>query len=109
LGTLVTPEGMRLPPLTLAEMLRDIARLRLLREQIRTIEKARVQRLKAAPVTHKQGHRVRAIRGRGWEAVGTATTLSATNRLFNTYVPVDVATVRRPIPGATSPPKRTDS
>jgi transposase len=51
LETLVTPEGMRLPPLTLAEMLRDIARLRLLREQIRIIEKARVQRLKAAPVT----------------------------------------------------------
>jgi transposase len=51
LEALVTPEGMRLPPLTLAEMLRDIARLRLLGEQIRTIERARVQRLKDAPVT----------------------------------------------------------
>jgi len=51
LETLVTPEGARLPPLTLAEMLRDIARLRFLREQIKSIEKARVQRLRDAPAT----------------------------------------------------------
>ena len=51
LETLVTPEGVRLPPLTLAEMLRDIARLRFLREQIKSIEKARVQRLRDAPAT----------------------------------------------------------
>jgi transposase len=51
LETLVTPEGVRLPPLTLAEMLRDIARLRFLREQIKSIEKARVQRLSDAPET----------------------------------------------------------
>ena len=51
LETLVTPEGARLPPLTLAEMLRDIARLRFLREQIKSIEKARVQRLRDGPAT----------------------------------------------------------
>jgi transposase len=31
LEKLITPEGVRLPPLTLAEMLRDMARLRFLR------------------------------------------------------------------------------
>jgi transposase len=46
LEKLITPEGVRLPPLTLAEMLRDMARLRFLGEQIRSIEKARVMRLK---------------------------------------------------------------
>jgi transposase len=44
LEKLITP--VRLPPLTLAEMLRDMSRLRFLREQIRSIEKARVIRLK---------------------------------------------------------------
>jgi transposase len=33
LEKLITPEGFRLPPLTLAEMLRDMARLRFLRMQ----------------------------------------------------------------------------
>jgi transposase len=51
LEALVTPEGVRLPPLTLAEMLRGIARLRFLREQIQAIEQARIQRLKDAPAT----------------------------------------------------------
>ena len=51
LEKLITPEGVRRPPLTLAEMLRDMARLRFLREQIRSIEKARVLRLKDDPTT----------------------------------------------------------
>jgi transposase len=51
LEKLITPEGVRLPPLTLAEMLHDMARLRFLREQIRAIEKARLKRLKDAPAT----------------------------------------------------------
>jgi hypothetical protein len=42
---LITPEGVRLPPLTLTEMLRHMARLRFLTEQIRSIEKAHVMRL----------------------------------------------------------------
>jgi transposase len=43
LETLRTPEGVPLPPNTLAEMRRDMARLRLVREQIREIEAARLQ------------------------------------------------------------------
>jgi transposase len=43
-----TPEGAPLPPNTLAEMRRDMARLRLVREQIREIESARLQRLKVS-------------------------------------------------------------
>lgn len=48
LVTLRTPEGMPLPPNTLAEMRRDMARLRLIREQIREIEAARLQRLQVS-------------------------------------------------------------
>jgi transposase len=51
LEKLITPEGAKRPPLTLAEMLRDMALLRFLREQIRSIEKARVMRLKDDPTT----------------------------------------------------------
>ena len=51
LEKLIAPEGVGLPPLTLAEMLRDMARLRFLRERIRSIEKAGVMRLKAERTT----------------------------------------------------------
>lgn len=44
-----TPEGAPLPPHTLAELRRDMARLRLLAEQIRQIEAARLARLERAP------------------------------------------------------------
>src|SRR6478736_5855465 len=40
-----TPEGAALPPNTLAELRRDMARLRLVREQIAEIEAARLERL----------------------------------------------------------------
>jgi transposase len=43
-----TPEGAPLPLNTLAEMRRDMARLRLVREQIREIEAARSQRLQVS-------------------------------------------------------------
>jgi transposase len=49
LDGLVTPEGEALPPNTLAELRRDLARLALLREQIEAIETARLARLKQAP------------------------------------------------------------
>lgn len=45
LETLRTPEGAALPPNTLAEMRRDMARLRLVKEQIREIEASRERRL----------------------------------------------------------------
>ena len=46
-----TPEGEPIPPNTLAEMRRDMERRRLVAEQIRQIEKARLERLKQAPNT----------------------------------------------------------
>src|SRR5262249_12789098 len=50
LTALRTAEGMLRPPLTLEEVHRDLARLRLVREQIKAIETARVRRLKQAAV-----------------------------------------------------------
>jgi transposase len=44
-----TPEGVPLPPNTLAELRRDLARLRFVMDQIKAIEVARIARLKKAP------------------------------------------------------------
>src|SRR5215510_1788417 len=44
-----TPEGAPIPPNTLAELQRDLARKQLVAEQIQQIEKARLERLKQAP------------------------------------------------------------
>jgi transposase len=44
-----TAEGEPLPPNTVAELRRDLARLQLIREQIAAIEKQRLQRLRQAP------------------------------------------------------------
>jgi transposase len=49
LARLRTPEGVALPPNTIAEMRRDMARLRFVRDQIKEIEEARLQRLEHAP------------------------------------------------------------
>jgi transposase len=49
LEELRTPEGEALPPNTLAELLRDLARLQLVRTQIEAIEKERLERLRKAP------------------------------------------------------------
>jgi transposase len=49
LETLCTPEGVPLQPNTVAEIRRDIVRLRLAMEQIKEIETARLERLKQAP------------------------------------------------------------
>jgi transposase len=48
LGKLVTPEGVSLPANTLAELDRDLARLRLVEEQLKAIESERKGRLAAA-------------------------------------------------------------
>ena len=50
LNQLCTPEGDPLPPNTLAELRRDMARLRFIIDQINEIEAARLQRLEQAPV-----------------------------------------------------------
>src|SRR5689334_18574573 len=49
LAALRTPEGAALPPNTLAELRRDMARLRLVREQIAELEAARLGRLEEEP------------------------------------------------------------
>jgi transposase len=49
LAAVRTPDGLAIPPNTLDELRRDLARLALLREQIAAIEAARVERLTQAP------------------------------------------------------------
>lgn len=44
-----TPEGTPLPPNTMAALRRDMERLRFIKEQIKTIEKTRLQRLDQSP------------------------------------------------------------
>ena len=51
LESLCTPEDSPIPPNTLDEMLRDLTRLALIREQIKAIEQARLERLEQAPKT----------------------------------------------------------
>src|SRR3954447_7375174 len=51
LETLRTPEGLPIPPNTLEEFRRDLARLAMVREQIAAIEQARLERLEQAPRT----------------------------------------------------------
>jgi transposase len=49
LDGLRTPEGEPIPPNTLAELRRDMARRRLVSDQIRQIEDTRLERLEQAP------------------------------------------------------------
>jgi transposase len=49
LATLRTPEGCPIPPNTLAELERDMARLRFINEQIKQIEDERLKQLRRAP------------------------------------------------------------
>ena len=51
LETLRTPEGASLPPNTLAELRRDMARLQLVVDQVRQIEEARLEALERQPAT----------------------------------------------------------
>ena len=51
LESLRTPEEHPIPPNTLDEMRRDLARLAILRQQIKAIEQARLERLQQAPDT----------------------------------------------------------
>ena len=49
LETLCTPEGAALPPFTLAELRRDMARLSVVKQQIREVETSRLERIQEAP------------------------------------------------------------
>jgi transposase len=63
------PEGEPLPANTMAELRRDLARLQLIRGQIREIERARLERLKRAPGqgTHPMMRMLARIMGIGIE------------------------------------------
>jgi transposase len=50
LATLTTPEDVTLPPNTLAEIRRDMARLAVIREQIKVIEQTRLEGIGRAPM-----------------------------------------------------------
>jgi transposase len=65
-----TPEGVPIPPNTLAELRRDMARLAVLREQVAAIERARETRLDAAPerAPHAMIRLLARVRGIGLEA-----------------------------------------
>jgi len=69
LATLHTPEGMPLPPNTLAELQRDMTRLGFVVSQIREIEEARQERLEREPETrpHAMVRRLARIVGVGVE------------------------------------------
>ena len=64
-----TPEGVPLPPNTLAEMHRDLARLRFVLAQIKEIEAARLERLERAPDkrSHAMVHLLARVIGVGIE------------------------------------------
>jgi transposase len=54
LAGLRTPEGVGLPPNTLAELRHDMARLQLVKQQIAELERARLQRLRQPPADATQ-------------------------------------------------------
>ena len=61
LEALRTPEGVGLPPNTLAELRRDMARLRFVSDQIAEIEAARRERLRQAPAEDRPHAMVRLL------------------------------------------------
>jgi transposase len=61
LEALRTPEGAPLPPNTLAELRRDMARLRLVRDQIAQVEAACLERLQQAPAEDRPHAMVRLL------------------------------------------------
>jgi transposase len=78
---LCTPEGAGIPPLALAEMRRDMARLRFIEEQIAEIEKERQARLTAAkPEAERASGMVRLLSR--VVGVGTETADMLTHEIF---------------------------
>ncbi len=74
LAALRTPEGVALPPNTLAELRRDMARLQLVKEQIKEIEHARLERLREPPEEPAQAMLARLTRV-VWLGIETADVL----------------------------------
>lgn len=75
LRQLRTPEGVSLPPNTIAELLRDLARLRFVHDQIKEIEETRRRRLAQAPEqrTHAMVHLLARVVGVGIETADMLT------------------------------------
>jgi transposase len=69
LSALRTPDGEPIPPNTLAELQRDMARLRFISDQIKEIERVRLEELQSAPERrpHAMVQLVARIRGVGLE------------------------------------------
>lgn len=69
LGGLATGEGEAIPPLALAELRRELARLALLRAQIKQIEADRLRRLQEAPAqpAHRMSLQLAQLHGVGLE------------------------------------------
>ena len=83
LERLRTPEGAPVPPHTLAELEREMARLRLLAEQIREIKTARLERLEQQPNSgaHPMVRLLAQVRGLGVETADMLTHEAFSRRL----------------------------
>src|SRR5260370_22470661 len=70
LETVRTPEGKSLPPNTIAALRRDMERLKIIQEQIKAIEQARLQQCEQKPETlaNRMGYALVRVSGLGSEA-----------------------------------------
>src|SRR5215218_6731934 len=76
LAALRTPEGVPLPPNTLLELRRDMARLRFVMDQIKEVEQARAQELeRARAIADGEERRIRFARPVCSEQVSASETL----------------------------------
>src|SRR6266446_4148631 len=69
LETVRTPEGKSLPPNTIAALRRDMERLKIIKEQIKAIEQARLQQFEQKPeaLANRMVYLLVRIYGLGWE------------------------------------------
>jgi transposase len=79
LAALRTPEGGPIPPNTMAELLREMAHLRFIDEQIKQIEDARVENLKQAP---QQGLNAKVLQLEQIHGLGIETADMLANEVF---------------------------
>jgi transposase len=71
LETVRTPEGKSLPPNTIAALRRDMERLKIIKEQIKAIEQARLQQFEQKPeaLANRMVYLLVRIYGLVWETV----------------------------------------
>jgi transposase len=85
LEDLRTAEGTRLPQNTLAELRRHLARLRVVRDQIRAVEQERLRKLAAAPAAEKQSPHAMVGRIAQVIGVGVETADMLVNEIFSRH------------------------